>query len=165
MRYGYKIDLTQVNDHIFWIVESTKLKGCVAQGDTPEEALQEFEENENEWLESAKKYGISIPEPVPAKVQEEYSGKFTVRLSKGVHHKLAERAEDEGVSINQFVCEAICERIGKNETVNELERQLESIQQAIKDATQKVSWTKSKNRWELIEMKGRCGVVEYKRMY
>lgn len=50
------------------------------------------------WLESALKHGDPIPEP-----GEEASGKFVVRVPKGVHAALARAAEREGVSLNLFV--------------------------------------------------------------
>ena len=37
----------------------------------------------------------------------QYSGKFTVRLPKSLHHALVERAEKEGVSLNLFVTNAL----------------------------------------------------------
>ncbi len=36
-----------------------------------------------------------------------FSGKFTVRLPKSLHHALVERAEKEGVSLNLFVTNAL----------------------------------------------------------
>ncbi|MFA7109706.1 MAG: type II toxin-antitoxin system HicB family antitoxin [Sphaerochaetaceae bacterium] len=62
MKYKYKISQMYNNGKTFCIVESTELNGCVAQGDTVEEALKEFEQNELEWLESAKEHNIPIPE-------------------------------------------------------------------------------------------------------
>ncbi len=37
----------------------------------------------------------------------QFSGKFTVRLPKSLHHALVERAEKEGVSLNLFVTNAL----------------------------------------------------------
>jgi hypothetical protein len=45
----------------FWIAESKVLKGCVGQGETLTCAISELEANENEWLDTAIKYGIAIP--------------------------------------------------------------------------------------------------------
>lgn len=62
MVYSYNIMKTEVENHIFYVVKSNNLKGCVAQGETLAEALVLFAELEKEWLETAKKYNISIPE-------------------------------------------------------------------------------------------------------
>ena len=40
-----------------------------------------------------------------------YSGKFTVRLPKSLHHALVERAEKEGVSLNHFVTNALSSKV------------------------------------------------------
>ena len=50
MKYAFKTYQMKVDDHVFWCVESEVLDGCVAQGDTLEEALSEFAENENDEL-------------------------------------------------------------------------------------------------------------------
>lgn len=51
----------QADDQAFWVAESTSLKGCVGQGETPIEAIKELEQNEQEWINTAKKFNISIP--------------------------------------------------------------------------------------------------------
>ena len=83
MKYPFRVYLTKVEDHQFWVAECSLLKGCVAQGETPEEAIDELEINEAEWLQTAKEYGIPIPE-IPLETDNEYSGKFTVRVSPAV---------------------------------------------------------------------------------
>ena len=52
------------------------------------------------WIEAAYEHGIDIPLP---SYPEEYSGKFVVRLPRSLHRRLAESAERDGVSLNQYV--------------------------------------------------------------
>jgi predicted RNase H-like HicB family nuclease len=61
MKYPFSAYKMKVDNHVFWVTESDLLKGCVAQGDTILEAVIELEENEIEWLKTAKMYGIKIP--------------------------------------------------------------------------------------------------------
>lgn len=49
-------------DHAY-IVSVPELQGCMAHGETREEALKEIEIAEALWLESAKDMDIEIPEP------------------------------------------------------------------------------------------------------
>ena len=70
------------------------------QGDTPEEALEAILDAMQGWLEIALEKGNPIPEPRP---EEDYSGKFVVRVPKSLHRKLVEEAEKEGVSLNQYI--------------------------------------------------------------
>ena len=61
MIYNFTVFQQKVDDHTFWVAKSTQLKGCVGQGDTCDEAIKELEENEREWLTTAKEFNIEIP--------------------------------------------------------------------------------------------------------
>jgi antitoxin HicB len=52
--------------------------------------------------------GIPIPEPRPL---EEFSGRFVLRLPKSLHRDVARKAEEEGVSINQWIVTAVARSI------------------------------------------------------
>ena len=117
MKYPFNVYLTQVEEHYFWIAECKSLKGCVGQGDTIEEAIAELEMNENEWLKTAKEYGILIPE-IPVNREVEYSGKFTVRVSPYVHKNAVELAREQGISLNQYVNDAIVAQNAALKTTN-----------------------------------------------
>jgi predicted RNase H-like HicB family nuclease len=49
-------------DEVF-IAEMPELKGCIAHGDTRDEALREVNIMAEEWLDLAKEKGWDIPEP------------------------------------------------------------------------------------------------------
>ncbi len=83
-----------------WFIKIKELPGCMSQGDTPEEALGMIEDAMRCWLQVSLDDGDPIPEPRP---DEEYSGKFVVRVPKSLHRRLVEEAEREGVSLNQLV--------------------------------------------------------------
>ena len=44
-----------------YVAEIPALRGCLAQGDTLEEALSELQTVEQLWLETAKKHGDELP--------------------------------------------------------------------------------------------------------
>jgi predicted RNase H-like HicB family nuclease/predicted RNA binding protein YcfA (HicA-like mRNA interferase family) len=46
-----------------WLVDVPELSGCMADGSTPYEALQNAEQVISEWIETAKALGRPIPEP------------------------------------------------------------------------------------------------------
>jgi len=106
MKYAFNVYKTKVEEHEFWAAESRELAGCVGQGDTMEEALEELCINEEEWIATAKEVGIPIPEPSVETVPS-YSGKFLVRVAPAVHKAASERAKKEGISLNQYVNDAI----------------------------------------------------------
>ena len=41
--------------------------------------------------------------PAPWEPEDDYSGRVTIRMPKSLHRALAEGAEDEGVSLNQYM--------------------------------------------------------------
>ena len=53
MIYPFQLYRQKEGKHSFWVAKSLSLKGCVGQGDTPEKAVAELEENEEEWLSTA----------------------------------------------------------------------------------------------------------------
>ena len=111
MKYGFTVDRVKVEDHEFYYVKSKCVKGCVAQGDTLEEALNLFDELEAECIETAHEYNIPIEEET-AKELNEYSGKILLRMPKTLHKDFAELADDEGVSINQLAVAALSSYVG-----------------------------------------------------
>ena len=48
---------------IFWSEDVPELPGCMADGLTPSEALENAEIVISEWVETAKELGRKIPEP------------------------------------------------------------------------------------------------------
>ncbi len=106
IKYPFKVYQTENEGHIFWIAKSSYLKGCVGQGDTSADAIAELEENEAAWLETAKEAGIPIPE-IPVEHVEDYSGKMTLRLAPFVHMQASIFAQQEGISLNQYISNAV----------------------------------------------------------
>lgn len=92
-----------------WFVRVKELPGCMSQGETVDEAMLMIEEAMRGWLESELENGKTIPEPRP---EEEYSGKFIVRVPKSLHRKLAEISGSEGVSLNQWINTTLAEAVG-----------------------------------------------------
>jgi antitoxin HicB len=95
-----------------YVAEIEELIGCVTQGETLEEVSQRIENAKCAWIETAFEDGLEIPIP---RTEEEYSGKFVLRLPKYLHRRLAEQAMHEGVSLNQFVATLISGNVTTHE--------------------------------------------------
>ena len=95
-----------------WFVRVKELPGCMSQGETVEEAMLMIDEAMRAWLEVELEKGKPIPEP---RAEEEYSGKFVVRIPKSLHRKITEISGLEGVSLNQWINTTIAEAVGANE--------------------------------------------------
>lgn len=110
MGLPYTIELWRTPDEGGWVVQAKELPGCVSQGETAEEALEMIQDAMRGWLEVALEMGDAIPEPRP---EEDYSGKFVVRVPRSLHRRLVEAAGREGVSLNQYINVALAHATGR----------------------------------------------------
>ncbi len=92
-----------------WFARVKELSGCMSQGATAEETIANIREAMHLWLEVSLEQGDAIPEP---RAEEEYSGKFVIRLPRSLHRALAETANQEGVSLNQYISTALAQSVG-----------------------------------------------------
>ncbi len=61
--YKYERIMYWSEDDKSWLIEVPELPGCMADGRTPMEALENAEIIISEWIETAKEVGREIPEP------------------------------------------------------------------------------------------------------
>jgi predicted HicB family RNase H-like nuclease len=100
MSLPYTLIVKEINDesgHYFYGTYA-ELDGCQSDGDTLQELSESMKESLEGYLSVKLEHGDPIPEP-----QESFSGKFLVRVPKSLHQMLALKAEQEGVSLNQYV--------------------------------------------------------------
>jgi predicted HicB family RNase H-like nuclease len=76
------------------------LPGCLTQFDSLDQLPHMVDDAKRTWMTSLYEAGQEIPPPT---FPETYSGRFNVRLPRSLHRALAESAEREGVSLNQYV--------------------------------------------------------------
>lgn len=93
-----------------YLAEVPDLQGCVADGETVEEALYAIEDAIQAWIKTAEEFGDIIPKP---SVSSNYSGQWRMRVPKHLHAALALQAKEEGVSLNMFAATLLAEGIGK----------------------------------------------------
>lgn len=85
------------------------LPGCITQGETKEEVIAMLDDAKHAWIECALEAGDVIP---VLEKDEDFSGKFNLRLPKSMHHKLSVLARREGVSLNQMAVSLLAMGIG-----------------------------------------------------
>jgi antitoxin HicB len=93
-----------------YLAEFPDLPGCVADGETVEEALHQAEDALKSWLATAKEFGDVIP---PPSIATSYSGQWRIRLPKSLHAALALRAKMEGVSLNTLAATILAKGMGQ----------------------------------------------------
>ena len=93
-----------------FFAEILEFPGCFAEGDTSGDAYEQLEKAAESWIEAALELGQEIPEPLSS---HDYSGKLALRLPKSLHQKATFFAQQDGVSLNQYIICAIAEKIGE----------------------------------------------------
>ena len=91
-----------------YLIEFPDFPGCLADGETPEAAM-------NEGIDALQSYMNTLRElgrPIPAS-GEVYGGQWRQRVPKSLHAALARRAEREGVSLNMLVTTILAEGLGR----------------------------------------------------
>lgn len=87
-------------EHPVWFAAVRELRGCMTEANDFDETARQIRDAMQVWIEDALEAGEAVPEP---RREEEFSGKFSVRLPKSLHRDLVQQAEREGVSLNQYI--------------------------------------------------------------
>lgn len=103
---NYSIEITKIpNDEGGGYCACIPLLGrnaFLSDGETIDEALKNLEIIKEENFSRMLEKGIPIPEPQELK-EEEFSGKFLVRVPKELHRELVRNSQKNGISLNQYV--------------------------------------------------------------
>lgn len=76
------------------------LTGCISDGQTPEEAIENGKDALEGWLATRQELGLEIPKPY---TQELEPIKLVARLPRSLHSDLSKQAKQEGVSLNTLL--------------------------------------------------------------
>jgi len=104
----YPMEVTR--DEFGYFVRIPDLPGCESSGDSIEEALAAIEEAKESWIAVALETRGTVPTP---RGDDEYSGKFVVRVGRSVHRDLVRIAAIEGMSLNAFVSAVLARETGR----------------------------------------------------
>ena len=99
MAMPYRMEIVEDKDEGGFVVSYPNLPGCLTCGETIETAVTNAVDAKKAWLEAAIEEGIDIYEPDSL---DDYSGQFKLRIPKSLHRMLAEHAQREGISMNQY---------------------------------------------------------------
>ncbi|MDR0455933.1 MAG: type II toxin-antitoxin system HicB family antitoxin [Treponema sp.] len=97
----YHIVIQHLNDESgsYYFATVKEFDGCMSHGKNYDEAFRNIQEAMEGWIETKLENGFSVPLPIE---DNQYSGKFVLRIPKSLHSRLAIEAEQEGVSLNQY---------------------------------------------------------------
>ena len=99
-----------------YLITFPDLPGCMSDGETEEEALENGKDAFLSWVSASVDMGKKIPKPKAKPVdfvEADVSGRFLARLPKYIHAKLVRRAKREGVSVNALVLSFIAAGLGQ----------------------------------------------------
>ena len=91
-----------------WTATVEELPGCITRGRTPDEALTGVQSALTAWIEVALEQGREIPQPKSA---GSHSGRLLLRMPRTLHAELTRAADREGVSLNQFITDALASAV------------------------------------------------------
>jgi predicted RNase H-like HicB family nuclease len=118
-----------------YFVKFPELPGCIAHGETPEAAVKTAMQVKDEWLETALESGWTIPEPT---APVDASGRITVRTLKSLHEKLVNRAEQEGISLNQLILTYLAQGLERDTAAQKIEQAIDNLTDKICSLEQNV---------------------------
>ena len=116
MNLKYTTQITEIaaEDGGGYLIEIPLLKGCVSDGETVAEALENIKEAKAEWFTYMLENNLPIPEPADV---SKYSGKFVVRIPKTLHKTISEQSKLEGLSLNQYVANSLAYVAGQKQVL------------------------------------------------
>ena len=117
LNYPYTITEDVEEGKTYFVAEIPDLPGCGAHGETLDEAKLSLDEAKRLWLEVSFEKGLPIPEPV---AEDEFSGKFILRLPPKLHMILSIEARQAGMSLNQYIRNKLEENLTFSQIFQEL---------------------------------------------
>jgi antitoxin HicB len=104
LRLPYRIELEEISPDlgggISVCIPTLGRYAVHADGETVQQALDKLEEIKRDRLEAYLEAGVPIPEP---EKEENFSGKFVLRIPKYLHKELSIKARQNNVSLNHLI--------------------------------------------------------------
>jgi predicted RNase H-like HicB family nuclease len=101
-----------------FVASILEFPGCLAEGDTADEALENLRKSAESWIEVANSNGYPVRDPIDF---DGFNGKIALRIPRSLHKQVAELAELEGASINQLLVMAISNYVGAKQIALKIE--------------------------------------------
>lgn len=104
----YTVEVTRNEDGFFARVE--ELPGCITWADRIEDLWPMIEDAKHVWIEDALEDGDPVPEPALA---DERSDRVPIRMPETLHRQLQQRANEGGMTLDQFVTGTLARAVGE----------------------------------------------------
>jgi antitoxin HicB len=118
-KYSVLVRPLSAEDGGGWLASVPDLPGCMSDGETMQEAIENVTDAIQSWKEAAQELGRAVPAPGASR------GEWRQRVPRTVHYQLTELARREGVSLNTLVATVLAEYIGRAEVGASVTRAIE----------------------------------------
>lgn len=119
----YGLNIVWSEEDKGYIATCPEFPGLSAFGETFEDVIAEAKLAQELFVETYEQEGLPLPEARPL---SSYSGQFRLRIPQSLHHQLTVMAQQEGVSLNQFILTMLAARVG-GERIARLESVVERM--------------------------------------
>lgn len=134
LSYPIRIELEEFDDGETQFIAYCNELGrgsCYGLSETEEQALADFKEAKDEFIEILFERGLPIPEPTNEDRGQLLSGIFNVRTTQEIHTKIARQAADKHISLNKYVNELIIVGSVKDEFMEKLDVRIRQLEEKI----------------------------------
>jgi antitoxin HicB len=100
LNYPITVETFEEDGKVGYSLEIPDLPGCGAAGNTLNKALSRLQDAKELWICESLKSGLSVPEPIS---EDDFSGKFLLRMPTKLHMQLSKKAKSKKLSLNQHV--------------------------------------------------------------
>ena len=97
--YNFVVQYVNDKDGDYYWASVFELNGCHSHGETRAAAMDNLMEAFEGYIEVKLEHGDPVPEPV---TDDDFSGRFMVKIPKSLHRRLSMESQKEGISLNQY---------------------------------------------------------------
>ena len=116
LRYPPVVSLEENDGKVYYRATFKEFPDMIGGiGDTVDEAIKAAFEMLDAEIEYLEEEGFDVPSPIVKTLSPEASGRVTLRMSKSLHKQVIMIAEEENISINSLINEAISYWIGRKD--------------------------------------------------
>ena len=109
--YSIQISTETIDGEYLFKAIVKELPDVLALGATYVEAYEEAIDAVKGIYEACVEEGKIFPDPI--KIEEDYTGRVTLRMEKSLHRVAAQLAEAEGTSLNNLIATALASRVAR----------------------------------------------------
>lgn len=144
--YDYTITVKRIEEdgEALFVASVKELSHVHGHGATYAEAYEMAIEAIQALQQLAAELGKPFPMPA-TESSDEWSGRFSLRLPKSLHRKAAQMADEERVSLNQFLNSIIAEAVGGKSVSRKTDSMIAFIHEFISMKSTGRPWTRIKS--------------------